>query len=426
MKLRILSTLLCLVPSFTISALSIEECVEKAIGNYPSIEKYHLIAATSELELSDINKGWLPRIGVYGQATVQNVVPAFPESLSGVLKTLGQDMKGLGKFQYKVGIDVSQTIWDGGVSKRRREMSRKQEAVQQATLDVELYKVRERVENLYFAILLTEQQIAQAQVNHQLLCDNLKTLRSMLANGVAMQSDVDMVEAQALAVNQTIIQAQTASDSYRRVLEIFIGEPLGKQSLEMPEVEIPDSQVSNRPELRLFERRLEYNRAAGRLADTSLMPRVGLFAQTYYGYPGINYFQNMINRDLSFNIVAGVKVSWNIDSFYTKNNSRRRTAINASDIEVERDVFLFNSDMQAASQSETIRGIRDMMKEDSRIIALRTNVRKAAEAQLANGVIDITALLTKISDENLAILTSRYHEIQLLQEIYKLKYTLDR
>ena len=156
------------------------------------------------------------------------------------------------------------------------------------------------------------------------------------------------------------------------------------------------------------------------------MPKIGLFAQAYYGYPGFDYFRSMINRELSFNIMAGIKVSWNIDSFYTRGNTSRKTALKADEIEVARDLFLFNTRMKSASQMAAIEGLRKVMADDSRIVALRANVRKAAESQLDNGVIDTTALLSKISDENMARLTARFHEIQLLQEIYKLKYTLDR
>ena len=124
--------------------------------------------------------------------------------------------------------------------------------------------------------------------------------------------------------------------------------------------------------------------------------------------------------------MAGVKVSWNIDSFYTKRNVSRRNRLDIAGIMAEKETFLFNSDMQVASQLEKIRGIRDVMKDDSRIMALRANVRKSAESQLENGIIDTTALLTKITDENQADLTARYHEIQLVQEIYNLKYILNR
>lgn len=427
MNYRIILVLLTLLPSlFTARGITIEQCVEKAFANYPLIKKYDLLSASNEIELSDINKSWLPRIGVYGQVTGQNSVPSFPTALSDMLQNMGREMKGLGKLQYKVGVDLSQSIWDGGTAKARRDMTRKQEEVEHAALDVELYQVRERVENLYFAILLTEEQTAQALITHNLLCDNLKKLKSMANNGVAMQSDVDMMEAQALTVKQTITKSKSAADSYRKALEIFIGESLANASLEMPSDHLPASTESNRPELKLFERKLDLNDAVTRLADTSLMPRIGLFAQGYYGYPGFNYFESMMNRKLSLNLLGGIKVEWHIDALYTRENRYKKRALNAADITADKDVFLFNTNVQSASQRESIKGFREMMKDDSRIVALRENVRKAAESQLANGVIDITALLSKISEENMARLNSKYHEIILLQEIYKLKFTLDQ
>lgn len=427
MKSIAVGFLLCLVSALALRGeVTIDECVQKAEANYPLVKKYGLLAATRDIDLSDINKGWLPRVGVYGQVTAQNVVPSFPETLTGVLEQMGQQLQGLGKIQYKVGAEVSQTIWDGGSSRARREIARSQLEVEQAALDVELYSVRQRVENIYFAILLMEEQIAQSRVTYDLLSSNLERMRAMLRNGTAMQSDVDMIEAQALVVNQSIIQAASAADGYRRVLELFIGESLAGNALVRPVADEPLSVESERPELRLFDSKRNMNRAADRLNDTYLMPKIGLFAQAYYGYPGFDYFKSMINRDLSFNLLAGVKVSWNIDSFYTRSNNRRKTSVNDEKIAADMETFLFNSKLQASTQQETIKGLRETMKDDEKIITLRGNVRRAAESQLANGIIDATALLTKISDENIAQLTAKLHEIQLLHEIYKLKYTLNR
>lgn len=427
MRKEIIILILSIVsPLMATAGLTIEQCVEKARDNYPMVKKYDLLASTLDIDLSDINKGWLPRIGVYGQVTAQNVVPSFPESLSGVLQQMGQPMKGLGKLQYKAGVDVSQTIWDGGVSHVQRELQRAGTAAEQSALDVEMYAVRQRVENLYFAILLTEEQIAQNRNTMTLLDATLERLKAMLRNGTAMQSDVDMIEAQKLTVMQGIAQAESALSGYRTVLGMFMGESLQGVELIRPDSVMPSELQSDRPEIRLFDTRIVAADASRRLADTALMPKVGLFAQAYYGYPGFDYFKSMINRDLSFNIMAGVKVSWNIDSFYTKRNVSRRNRLDIAGIMAEKETFLFNSDMQVASQLEKIRGIRDVMKDDSRIMALRANVRKSAESQLQNGIIDTTALLTKITDENQAALMARYHEIQLVQEIYNLKYILNR
>ncbi len=428
-RIRLIVCSLLITIGFTLRAgesVTIEQCVRMAQDNYPLIKKYELLEATKDIELSDINRSWLPRLDIYGQVTGQNVVPSFPDALSGVLQQMGQSMKGLGKVQYKVGADVSQTIWDGGASSVRRETARCQEEVHSASLDVELYAVRERVENLYFAILLTEQQIAQNEQTLTVLNSNLSRLNSMLRHGTAMQSDVDMVEAQTLTVSQAIQLGRSAVKSYRKALSILAGDELGDKELKRPESVEPLISDSNRPELHLFDTQTRLNSLIHRMTEVSLRPKIGFFAQAYYGYPGLNYFRSMMNRDLSFNILAGVKVSWTLDSFYTRGNADRRMEINAQNIQTDRELFLFNTRIRGESERENIEGLKDIIKDDKRIVNLRANVRKAAESQLSNGVIDTNALITKISDENMARLAAQLHEIQLLQEIYKLKYTLNR
>lgn len=406
--------------------VTVEQCVALAQENYPLIQKYDLLRQSRQIDLSDINKSWLPQIGIYAQGTVQNAVPSFPDALSNVLDQMGTDMKGLGKLQYKVGVDLNQTIWDGGSSKASRTIAESENAQQEAALDVELYAVRERVENLFFGIMLVEEQIKQAELTLTLLESNLAMLRSMKTNGTATQCDVDMVEAQFLTVQQQITQARSISDSNRRLLGIFTGTDMSDEKLTKPSSSMPSELISARPELALFDARIKNNDARLVSIKSSVMPRIGLFAQAYYGYPGYDYFKSMMNRDMSFNVLAGVKVSWNIGSFYTKKNSERKLRLANDDIVADREVFLFNSNLQTSSQTAHISELEGIMKEDSRIVELRANVRRSAESQLRNGVIDATALLTKITDENQARLTSSYHEIQLIQSIYQLKYILNR
>ncbi len=417
----------CLMAAMLLHAqVSLVRCIELAEDNYPLIKKYDLLARTRDISLSDINKTWLPQIEVYGQGTVQNAVPSFPEAFAQMLSGTGMDVKGLDKLQYKAGVDISQSIWDGGNAKSQRRIAEATYAEQTAAVDVELYAVRERVENLYFGTLLIDRQIEQTEAMLALLQSNLDRLKSMKANGTAMQSDVDMMEAQYLTTSQQLIQLQSTSLSYRRMLGIFTGMDMTSVTLEIPPSTMPDDWTVNRPELALMSAQQAVNQARMDAIESALMPKVGVFAQAYYGYPGLNYFNSMFNRELSFNILAGVKVSWNIGAFYTKQNSEHRLAVSDQSISADRDVFLFNTSLQTSSQSDRIAELGKVIKEDNRIVALRGNVRRAAESQLANGVIDATDLLSKITDENQARLNAAYHEIQLIQSIYQLKYTLNR
>ena len=406
--------------------VTIGRCVALAQENYPLVKKYDLLRHTEGIELSDICKSWLPQIVVSGQVTFQNVVPSFPEALSDVLDRMGTEMSGLGKLQYKVGLDLSQPIWDGGVAKAQREAARASHAERHAVLATQLYAIRERVESIFFGVLLADEQIRQTQATLRLLQSNLERMKSMKANGTAMQSDVDMVEAQCLEMLQQLIRVQSVTRDYRRLIGMFTAMDMQNALFEKPLAEMPGDMAVNRPELELFEAQTQANEARRSSIMSGLMPKVGLFAQAYYGYPGFDYFKSMMNRDMSFNMVAGVKVSWSIGAFYMKKNNERKLQIASENISADRDVFLFNTRLQTQSQTGRISELEDIMKEDSRIVELRANVRRAAEAQLENGVIDATALLSKITDENQARLASAYHEIQFIQSIYQLKYTLNR
>ena len=408
------------------SQLTLEHCQGLARENYPAIKKYGLLEKSLEIDLSEINKSWLPAISIYGQGTIQNITPSFPNALEDVLAQMGQEIKGLGKLQYKVGVDLSQPIWDGGASKAKRELTRSKDEMQKASLEVELYSLRQKVENIFFAILLTDEQINQSRLTLELLNANLSLLESMYKNGTAMRSDLDMVKAQILTLKQTITQAERSATSYKKLLGIYVGLDISNENLVTPNASMPISLNSERPELHLFESRLQTSESSRNLIKASLMPKIGLFAQAYYGYPGFDYFKSMMNRDLSFNILAGVKASWNIDSFYTKKNSLNKIDLDVNNIEIEREIFLFNSNLQTEKDLQAIEGLKKVMEDDAEIIELRQNVRKAAESQLRNGIIDATALLSKITDENIARLTAKFHEIQYIQQIYNLKNTLNQ
>ena len=406
--------------------VTLEECIALAEENYPIISKYDLLEQTKEVNLSNINKGWLPQINVYGQGTVQNDTPSLPESLTNIINQTGTNIAGLNEWQYRIGADISQNIWDGGTSKVHRKIERAEDAERQAAIDVQLYAVRERVEDLYFGILLMDAQIEQVKNMQLLLQSNLDKLRIMQSNGTAMQSDVDMVEAEYLGTVQQLTQVESASQSYRNVLGLFMGKSIVGQKLVKPEAFIPQDLMPSRPELKYFEKQLQTNEARNASITANMMPKIGLFAQLYYGYTGFDYFENMMNRNPSFNILAGVKLSWNIGALYNKKNDRMKLKLSSDNINVERDIFLFNINLQSRSQLDHIDELKAVIKNNDRIVELRTNVRKAAESQLDNGVIDATALLTKLTDEKQARLTAAYHEIQLLQSIYELKYTLNK
>ena len=419
-------TLFAVVCTAASSGQSLEECRHLAREHYPEIRQYDLIAQTEQYNLSNAARAWIPQVTLSGQATYQSATPTYPEAFNTILQANGIEMAGISRDQYKIAVDVSQHIWDGGKSKADKAIAEAEAEEQRSRVDVSLYDLQSRVDNLYFGILLLDERKAQTEALIEVLASNLARLQTYYRNGVAMQADVDAVEAELLTARQSLGQVESSRASYRRMLEIFIGQPLAAENLERPAMRELQSRTSARPELALFEAQESKLEAQRKAINASLMPRFSAFAQGYYGYPGLDMFKSMVSSAWTPNAIVGVRMSWNIGAFYTKRNNLEKLNAAEKQIAVQRDVFLFNTQMQTTQDDGEIARLRQAITDDSRIVELRRRVRMAAESQLKNGVIDAADLLRKISDETAAALARSTHEIELLQATYRLKTTLNQ
>ena len=418
-KLLLLSVLAVLFPA--VRAQSLEECRQAAEHNYPIIRQYDLIARTTELTVRNIQKAWFPQISVTAQGSYQNKVTAWPENLQGLFAQMGLQLQGLSRDQYKVGIDVRQTLFDGGAIGSRREIARREGAVQAAQTEVDLYKIGQRVHEMYFGLLLLDEQLRlNADVN-ALLRSNEAQLAAMLKGGTASAGDFENVKAERLSAEQQQTELLSQRQTLQRLLSLFCGIPV--DSIRRPAVPNLPSGENKRPELRLFDRRLQLTDAQEKAVDAQLLPQLGLFAQGYYGNPGLNLFEDMMKRRWSWNGIAGLKLTWNLSALYTHRNEKSKLRVQRELIENARQQFLFNNQLDETQQSENVRRFRAIAQRDGEIIALRTAVRKAAESKLAHGIIDVNGLLREINKENAAKTQQAIHEIDMLKAMYDLKFS---
>lgn len=418
---KIMISLALIMLSSVSWAQTLEECQQAAEKNYPLIKQYGLIAKTTQLTVKNIQKGWLPQLTASAQATYQSAVTAWPESMQSMYQQMGLNMKGLSKDQYKIGIDLQQTIYDGGAISSQRNIAQKEGKVQEAQTETNLYQVRRRVNEMYFSLLLLNEQIQLNEDVKTLLLSSEKKLSAMVKGGTAATSDLDNVRAERLSVEQQNENLKQQKQMLQRMLSIFCG--LEVNNTQKPATVQIASSVNNRPEMRLYNSQLELTEAKEKALETQLRPKLGLFAQGFYGYPGLNMFEDMMNRKWSLNGIVGIKLSWNVSAFYTHKNNKARLSAQRETIENAREVFLFNNKLEEIQQNENINRYQTMMKSDDEIIVLRTNVRKAAESKLTHGIIDVISLLREINNENAAKTQQSIHEIDMLKEMYNLKYT---
>ena len=402
---------------------TLADCHKWAGQNYPLLKRYDLVKAATDYTVANANKGWLPQLSIGAQATLQSDVMTLPDGLQKMMAQTGYAPKGLKKDQYKVAIDVSQTVYDGGYIKAAKQMARAEGDTKARQNDVEMYAIRDRVNNLFFGILLVEDKLKLNDDLLKLLLDNCRKLEAMVKGGTAMQADLDALRAEYLNARQQSTELASVKESYMRMLDIFCGRDVDRQ-LVRPQATIPNDIATQHPELMLLDAQKNQLTARSMQLDASIRPRLSLFAQGYYGYPGLNMFEDMFSHNWSLNGMVGVKLNWNIGSLYTHKNDKRKLSVVASEIDNAKEVFLFNNRLQSTQERLTIERYQKIMADDEDIIRLRTAVRKAAEAKLSHGIIDVNGLLQEITRENNARTQQSVHEIEMLKAIYELEYLL--
>lgn len=420
---------------------SIEECRRLAEENYPLVQRYDILRQTEQFTLSNIAKGWLPQITAYAQGTGQNAVPEWPEALEKMLSTQGYDVKGISCMQYRAGIDLQQTVYDGGTIGAARKVAQAQSAVETAKTDVDVYALRHRVEDVCFSWLLVEERLKQNDELQQLLASNVAKLQALHDGGAALKADVDAMRAELASARQQATELQSARSSLQQVLSLLCGrkvERVEKPSdapVHTPTADDASSSINAyarnassvfnaRPEFRLYDAQLSLYDAQERSLRAARTPKLGLFAQGYYGYTGFNMFHDMMEREPSFNALVGARLTWNLSSLYTRRSDKRRLKAQRRGVENSREVFVFNQELQATSEQQTILRYKRLLDDDDEIVSLRRNVREAAEAKLDGGIIDTNSLLQEINREHQAVLNRSVHEIEHLKAIYEFNNTL--
>lgn len=391
--------------------LSIEECYRKAQANYPLIKQYNLIEQTKEYNLSNASKGYLPQLSLKAKASYQSEVTEIPIDIPGV--------KSLSKDQYNATLELNQIVWDGGAIQAKKENIRQEAETEQRNIEVTLYTINDRVNQLFFGILMQDAQIAQNNYITGELQRNSDQIKSYISNGVANQADWDAVKVEILRAEQKNAQLKHNRKAYLDMLSLLTGETIHEGiQLQKPAVNQPVNTNIQRPEMELYASQIKTMETRNLEVNASLRPKIGLFLTGGYGRPGLN----MLENNLSSYYTGGINLSWNIGNFYTRKQSRQIIATSINSIQNQQETFLFNTHLDMTKQTTEIEKYRDLLKYDDSIIELRRSVRKASEVKLANGIITTVDLMRDINAEDLAVQDKIIHETDLLIAIYNLRY----
>lgn len=398
--------------------ITIEECYRKAQENYPLIKQYDLIEKTKEYNLANASRGYLPQVMLSAKATYQSDVTKMPFDLA-QLGMQGIKIPTLSKDQYGVTLEINQTIWDGGEISSQRAIARTGSAVEEKKVEVNIYSINDRVNRIYFGILLTDARIEQNRLLKKELQRNYDRVYSCMLGGIANSSDLDAVRVDQLKAEQNEAALLCTKQAYVEMLSQLIGEEIDATAdFVKPSIMRPSTDAINRPELELYDMQVKNFEAENRRVSSALYPRFGLFITGGYGRPGLD----MLKNEFSPYYLAGVRMSWNIGSFYTEKNRRRVIRNNIQSVEAQRETFLFNTRLDIAMKDKSIEKYVEQLKYDDEIIRLKTSIREASEKKMENGTLSGTDLMRDVNAEQMAIQDKILHEMELLSAIYDLKF----
>ena len=413
----ILFTVACLpVARAQSPSLTISTCYRLARQNYPLIKQRDLINKTKDYTISNAAKGYLPALSINGQATYQSAVTNFPFKIPGL--TFPQ----YSRDQYKMYGELDQVIYDGGAIKNQKQTAEANQVIQQQSLEVQLYALYDRVNQLFFGALMVNEQLKLNDLLRQDIQNGVDKEKAMLANGVAYRSSVDELSAQLLQAEQSRDELKATQKAYLDMLSLFINSKLDENTLLEKPVEVqPDAaQNISRPELQSFDYQKKTFDLQDKLLTTQLLPKLGLFAQGGYGRPGLNF----LNNNFSWYYIGGLKLSWNLGSLYTLKNQKQLLNIDKQSLDVQKETFLFNTSITQKQQNEDIEKYNALVKKDDAIIDLRESVKKAASAQLENGVLSAHDYINQVNAEDQARQNRTLHQMQLLQAEYSYQNTV--
>ena len=374
--------------------------------NYPLIRQQGLLNETNRLQELNLRTGWLPQVSVSGQASYQSEVTRINVPLPGF------QVDPLSNDQYRLQVELNQLIYDGGQVRAQQKLQQLQTATEQQKLEVDLYRIREKVTQIYMNILYLRAARDQVYLVQQDLQTGLNKIEAQIKNGLTYKSNAQVLQAEQLRTNQRFVELNQTLLGWYETLGLYINRHLDTAvSLKLPGSQLPDTGVINRPELRLFQQQTAAILQQQNVLQSKLRPRASFFAQGGYGRPGLN----MLKNEFRLFGITGVRLNWSLSSFYTTGREKKLLNLNRQMVELQQDAFLLNTRAEIRQRESDLQKYHALIADDDQIIDLRRQVKEAARAQLTNGVITANDYLREVYAEENARLSKVAHQIQLAQ-----------
>ncbi len=398
--------------------LSIDSCYYLAQQNFPVIKKHALLEQSGRFNRENAGAGYLPQFNIAGQATYQSETVNISKAMGDALPP-GISIPEISRDQYKVQAELTQSIYDGGSIHSRKKILEASEKLQQQQVEITLHAVKERVNQLFFSILLTDQQLVQNMLRKNDLQNAADRTEAALANGAAFRSSLHELQAELVNADMVTTELEANRNAWVQMLGLLIGRALPADvKLAIPAPVAEPFDMTGRPELKLYDYQQQLYEAEENSLKTEYTPRLNAFIQGAYGRPTLNFVDNKFGAWY----IGGLRLQWNFGSLYTLKNNKRIMEMNRQLAETDRETFLLNTQVDISRQKAAIEKYRQLLAQDHQLVALRTAVKLSSRAQLDNGVITTREFIAQVNAESLARQNLALHNIQLLQAQYTLNY----
>jgi len=416
----ILFTIATYVGLHSQESVTLEFCYLKAIENYPLLKQKELLIASNDLKVKNLNKNYLPEMMLNGQVHYQSDVTKTPfqdVALPGIgtIPTVSKDW-------YKITLDVNQVIYDGSLTNRQKNIEEINLQIDQQNVDIELYKVKERVNLFYFNVIVLRENIRVIELHKEILTAKLKDIESGIKNGTILASNADILKAEIIQIEQTLAELNIGIQASINILNELTGLELSKSTqLIEPDVSIDlNSYLNNRPEFYLFTLHQNKLEASKKVIGSKLIPRLYAFGQAGYGRPGYD----MLSNNFEDFYMIGARLNWNIWDWNKSGKEKEILDLQSKIIDAQKETFDKNIRIDLQNKISEIRKVEEMISRDVQIIELREKISKSSSSQLDNGVITSTEYLTELNAESKSKLDLQTHKIQLLKAKLDYKSTL--
>lgn len=401
--------------SFTLHAqkiMTLKECYDNAMKANALAGEKTGYSDISRLKDENLVKGWLPTLDANGSllynSSVVDIGGVFGSlsipGIAGAIKPLPHE-------QYKITVDVTQVIYDGGAIKGARALEKADLNINVKQTEADLYKLREQINSYYFNLLLLARQKELLDNYLEIIKKRIASMQSAINNGVIIKTDADVLTSEKIKIEQQLAENEIRKTSFLKILSDLTGKEIdGSTEFIQPSVSVGPSDELTRPELQLFDLRKEQLSAGMKVIESKRMPKAIGFATLGYGNPpGSNFFKN----EFAPYYVVGASIKWNIFDWNKTRNEKQIITFQQSIIVNRKNDLTDNLKRLLESKNSEMLSLKALIDTDSELITLRKRITASAESQYQNGTITATDYLNELNSERQALINYEIHKINL-------------